>query len=852
MLKRLFLLLALTGSLVHAQQGDQKDAPGEVQRDRVPPEKIPPSPVLSPAEALKSFKLQPGFRIELVADDSLVHDPVAIAFDADGRIWVAEMSGYMQNYEGIGEDQPVGNIAVLEDTDGDGKMDKRTVFLDKLVMPRAVSLVRGGVLVAEPPNLWFCRDTDGDLKCDEKISIATDYGDTNNPEHTANGLIWALDNYIYSADTTIRFKSLPDGKWHRDSTAFRGQWGIAQDDFGRLVYNSNSDQFRMDLVPSHYLTRNPNYKGAKGLNIDPIRNQATWPIRVTPGVNRGYRDGVLREDGTLAQFTAACAPLIYRGNNFPSEFYGNAFVCEPSANLIKRNILLEDNGAIRGWQAYTNAEFLASTDERFRPVNLNNGPDGALYIVDMYRGVIQHKIFLTTYLRRQSESRDLEKPVGMGRIYRVVHEGKPLAKIPKLSKASSNELVKYLSDPNGAVRDIAQRLLVERNDQSVAAALRELALNGTEPLGRLHALWTLEGIGALDADFLLKVYKDSHDKVKAAAIRLSEPFLQTAEKDKVLNALLKEVNTDRHDIRLQLAFTFGETRDVKAEIGMRVLAKNASDNIYILDALVTGLHHRELNFIEKLLNDPAWKNKSTGNDAFLAALAKCVATEGKPEKVERILSLASEASGWHQIALLEGIANAIPAPPRGKTKPNIKPIVFSKEPAAWKTLAASEEKKVADLIKKIDPLIVWNGKAGYKAPAAVKPLSTEEQQRFENGKGLYSLTCGACHQPNGTGAEGMAPPLVNSEWVLGSDERLARIILHGVKGPITVNGQKWDMEMPGLPFFDDEQIASIMTYLRREWEHTGNPVTPDTVKKIREATGDRSESWTEAELLKLP
>ena len=425
------ILFALSIADSIAQNGDKA---GEKQVSLVPADKIPPAPVLTPEEALKSFKLAPGFRIELVASEPLIHDPVAIQFAPDGKIWVLEMSGFMPNADGIGEDKPVGKIAVIEDTDGDGKMDKRVVFADGLVMPRALSLVRDGLLVAEPPRLWFLRDTDGDGKSDEKVEVAKDYGDTKNPEHTANGLMWAMDNWIYSANHTTRFRN-DDGEWRREPTTFRGQWGISQDNFGRLVYNSNSDQYRMDVVPSHYLRRNPNYRTPAGLNVDPIRNQTTWPIRVTPGVNRGYQQGILRPDGTLSRFTAACGPAIYRGDNFPAEFQGNAFVCEPSANLVKRNILQDENGMITGRHAYTNAEFLASTDERFRPVNLNNGPDGALYIVDLYRGILQHRIYLTSYLRAQAESRELQQPTGLGRIYRIVADG-PAPKPVTLAKVS--------------------------------------------------------------------------------------------------------------------------------------------------------------------------------------------------------------------------------------------------------------------------------------------------------------------------------------------------------------------------------------------------------------------------------
>src|SRR4051812_4024824 len=202
------LALFVTTFSLLAQKGDKGDTD---QPLRVPREKIPPAPPLSPDQALKSFSVQPGFRIELVASEPLVETPVAISFDPDGRIWVLEMRGYMPNPDGIGEQKIPGRIVILEDTDNDGRMDKRTVFLDDLVMPRALALVRGGALVAEPPKLWFCRDTDGDGKCDQKVEVASDYGDQKSPEHTANGLVLAIDNWIYSLYHTYRYR-FSDGK----------------------------------------------------------------------------------------------------------------------------------------------------------------------------------------------------------------------------------------------------------------------------------------------------------------------------------------------------------------------------------------------------------------------------------------------------------------------------------------------------------------------------------------------------------------------------------------------------------------------------------------------------------------
>ena len=217
-----FAALILAAASLQAQKGDKGHTN---QPQRVAREKIPPAPPLTPEQALKSFKLQPGFRIELVASEPLIEAPIAISFDADGRIWVVEMRGFMPNVDGTGEKDIPGRVVVLEDTDNDGRMDKSTIFLDNLVMPRAVAAVNGGVLVAEPPKLWFCRDTDGDGKCDQKIEVASDYGDPKNPEPTANGLVWNIDNCIYSLYHPFRYRGT-NGKWTRELDVNRAQWAV--------------------------------------------------------------------------------------------------------------------------------------------------------------------------------------------------------------------------------------------------------------------------------------------------------------------------------------------------------------------------------------------------------------------------------------------------------------------------------------------------------------------------------------------------------------------------------------------------------------------------------------------------
>jgi hypothetical protein len=288
-----FLLLAAAPAVL-AQIGDRQDRPGVVQKSLVPAELIPPAPALSPEDALKSFRLAPGIKLELAAAEPQVQEPVAIAFSPDGRMWVVEMRGYMPDLDGTGEDAPVGRVVVLADRDRDGRYEESKTFIDELILPRAIALVADGVLVGAPPELAFWRDTDGDGKADRKDVVATDYGvrvdpkrpHLANPERAPNSLLWAYDNWIYSAAYTKKFR-YGKGQWETGSTLFRGQWGLTQDSFGRLYYGSNSDSLRVDVIFSDYLQRNPHYTRLAGTNVNGAENQLVWPARVTPGINRG-------------------------------------------------------------------------------------------------------------------------------------------------------------------------------------------------------------------------------------------------------------------------------------------------------------------------------------------------------------------------------------------------------------------------------------------------------------------------------------------------------------------------------------------------------------------------------------
>ena len=305
------------------------------------------SPVLSPEDEMKTFFLPPGYHVELVAAEPMIQEPVLLDFDPQGRLWVVEMLGYMQDIAATGEREPLGRISVLEDANDDGKMDKKTVFLDRLVLPRALKVLDRGVLVAEPPNLWLARDTNGDLRADTKELVTNTYGRLEaNVEHNANSLLWALDNWMHTSETDVYLR-LKKGAFEVRKTLSRGQWGASQDDAGRIYRNSNESVLHVDLVPTPYFARNPSLVRTRG-SYESLRGEknevnTVWPVRPTPGVNRGYQAGVLRPDGRLAAYTAVSSPTVYRGDRLPAELRGNVFVVDPAANLVSR-ILIHDDG----------------------------------------------------------------------------------------------------------------------------------------------------------------------------------------------------------------------------------------------------------------------------------------------------------------------------------------------------------------------------------------------------------------------------------------------------------------------------------------------------------------------------
>jgi mono/diheme cytochrome c family protein/glucose/arabinose dehydrogenase len=848
--RSLFFVLAAGLTLTaFDQQRSQHAWPPPVQKVK------PQSPALSPQEEMKTFFLPPGYRVELVASDPMVRDPIWLDIDADGRMWVIEMLGFMPPGQRVTPREPVSRIIVLEDTNDDGKMDRSTVFMDKLMLPRTVKVLDHGVLVAEPPNLYLVRDTDGDLKADTKELVRDDFGRAQgNLEHNANSLLWGLDNWMYTSEHEYQLR-LNNDTFEVQKVPTRGQWGVTMDDVGRIYRNWNEQPLFVDQLPGRYYARNPSLVRTRGLYelLVPDEEAVVWPVRPTPGINRGYREELRRPDGTVNTYTAAGAPVIYRGDRLPAELRGNAFVTDSSSNLVHRFVLDEDaNGNVTARNAYEHGEFLASTDERFRPVNLYSGPDGTLYVVDMYRGVIQEGQYQTDYLRSYIAEHKLETPVGLGRIFRIAHDTTRRDRKPALSKETPARLVEMLSHPNGWWRDTAQRILVERHEQSVTGRLKELAASAPDERTRLHALWTLDGVDAIDRAMVESALKDKSPHVRASAIRISERWLSDA--GSPLSAIIvKSLDDPSAIVRRQLVASAGlMPTELREMLALAALFRFGSDPV-IVDAALSGLAGRESAVLERVLQATTEGDRREDAVAmFTATIVKSADDAG----VQKVFAWATqdERPEWQRVAVLRGLDAALsgiaPGTARGGSGSGrgggVK-VTVNREPAALVTLANAKGGELSETAARVVARIDWPGKPVPPATASAdtRPLTAEEEKRFAEGQEVYKTLCIACHQPDGQGLEKVAPPLAGSKWVTGPAGYAARIVLHGKDGPAGL--------MPPLGFtVNNNQIAAVLTYIRRSWGNQASPVEPYLVQEIRGTNYSRSRPWTDEELSKIP
>ncbi|MDI9404066.1 MAG: c-type cytochrome [Limnohabitans sp.] len=841
-------LISFLSAPLCAQNGDRA---GETQGELPAEWRVTEAPVRSATDELATFDILDGYKIELVAAEPLVEAPVALEFGPDGRLWVVEMRGYMRDADGAGEDQPLGRVKVLEDTNGDGTMDRAEIFLDGLVMPRGIALWRDGVLVIEPPHLLFVQDTNGDGRADTSRIMASGFAGQGNPEHAGNGLLWTLDNTFTCSQHPVRF--IPEGDALREErVAPHGQWGISEDDEGRLYYSPNSDPLLVDLVPKQYAALNTSQKSFDGVPARAASDMRVFPSHLTPGVNRGYQKGVLK-DGRLANFTGACSPHIHEGVAMTTDMDGCALICEPVGNLVHRYRMSESDGRIVATPADGNRSFLTSTDERFRPVFATAGNDGAVYIADMYRGVVQHRMFMTTFLRKQVEERALEQPLDAGRIWRIVpKDGLQSDVVPKnLAKCSSEELVQLLTSTEKPVRALARRLLVERCDPKAVSLLRSvmlptksglLGVAASTPV--LESLWTLAGCGALDLETINAVFGSDQPVVRVHALRTAERALDST----TLAALLtRAIDDDYASVRVQALLSASalpeQLRTVILEAALRRdIASRAMRSAAV--AVITGV---ETAVLDSIADGSLLADDGVGPRAFAAectdALLDDTSGTPTPATLSHILATASkvaEQRPWLAKAMLERVA----ARQRLNAKEPVQ-LVASCEPEGWFAMLAKPPKDLS-IATPIDRHLFWPGRedVAFIAP----PLARAKEMSFEEfGKRLYS-NCMSCHQANGRGLPPVYPPLRGSEIVLGEPSTLAKILLHGLEGKIEVDGQTYNQVMPAAPLRTDEEIAAVLSYVRSAWGNSAGAIDAAMVAKVREETKGRNRSMTAREL----
>lgn len=636
---------------------------------------------------MKTMHLPPGYHVELVASEPEIQEPVAMVWDGDGRLYVAEMRSYMQDIDGTGERLPVCRITRLEDTNGDGKMDKHTVYIDSLILPRMMLMLDDRLVVNETytNNLYSYRDKDGDGIADEKTLVYhNEEPDEANLEHQKSGLIWNIDNWIYVTRNPIRFR-YNNGMLVADSLVSPpgGQWGLTQDNYGRMFFSSAGGE-----TPALNFQVNPVYGQ---LDIDNQRDSSfdvVWPIIATPDVQGGQER--LTTDSTLNHFTASCGQTVFRGDRLPGTMVNDLFICEPVGRLVRRAKSTIEKGIFTLHNAYDKREFLASSDMNFRPVNSATGPDGCLYILDMYHGIIQESAWTKpdSYIHPQIKLKKLDENINRGRIYRIVHDGYKPGPHPHLSSASNVELVGYLSHPNGWWRDNAQKLLVIRGDQSIVPSLKKLALNektfgekltfwksGPDALARLHALWTLEGLKAIDEQTVLAALADDDAEVRKAALRISEPLLRQGNNN-VLGKLKNMQDDKDAGVQVQLALSLRYSKDPTVLALLKTLQTKDTSNILLAKVAERSLQEKdesnsELRAITLGMDSEDRDLVYHGASYFKQLCITCHGPEGKgiPSMIAPPLAGSARVNG-DKTALINILLHGLKGPIDGKKYPD--------------------------------------------------------------------------------------------------------------------------------------------------------------------------------------
>jgi putative membrane-bound dehydrogenase-like protein len=556
--------------------------------------------------ARRAIRVRAGFQIEIAAAEPLVLDPIGFEWGADGKLWVVEMGDYPLGLDGKGK--PGGQVRILEDTDRDGRYDKATVFLDGLGFPTGVMPWRKGVLVASAPDIFYAEDRDGDGKADVREVLFTGFH-PGNQQHRLNGFELGLDGWVYGAngDSGGVIRSIKTGqtvdirgrdfRFQPDTGAFEAesggtQYGRHRDDWGRWFGNNNPNWAWQYVLADADLRRNKLFAPP-----DPKRmlepDTRLFPVsRTVPRFN---------DPAAANRVTSANSPTPYRDDLFGPHFENSLFVSEPVHNLVHRLVLEPDGATLKGRRAVgeTDREFLASSDAWFRPTMLKTGPDGALWMADMDRAVIEHPEWIPDDWEK---TLDLRAGSDRGRLFRVVPVDKTPRPIPRLDALDTSGLVAALDSPNGWQRDTAHRLLLHKQDKDAVEPLRRLVASTRNPKARVQALWVLENLGGLSAEAVLKGLDDSHPQVRRNAVRVAGRLLETS--PAVAESVLKKVADADPSVRFELSLVLGNWNDPRAGAALATIARRDGSDSWFRAAVLTSAPRHVGTILTKLFDGP--------------------------------------------------------------------------------------------------------------------------------------------------------------------------------------------------------------------------------------------------------
>ncbi|MAX36176.1 MAG: dehydrogenase [Gimesia sp.] len=676
----LILLAGMGFSLPRINSAEEPAKPADSLAKALP--KLDP---VSPERAEQTFRLRNGFQMELLAAEPLVTDPVAMQYDENGLAYVIEMNDYPYTDKSKDEawaeqkSAPIGKIRILEDVDGDGKFDRSTVFAEELSWPTGLAFWKGGVYVSATPDIWYFKDTDGDHKADIRRKVFTGFRKFN-VQAVMNNLKWGLDHHIYGAGgsnggvihSNTAEKTDPINMGRRDFRFTAGtekfdvisggaRFGNTFDDWGnRFICNIRNPLMHI-VLPTEYLMRNRYLPVTSAINDVAVAGDSIAVYRASPpepwrviNAKRLASDPNSRsprsEQHATGFVTSSAGATVYRGTAYPPEYYGNAFIGEVAGNLVMRYLMQPDGVTFTARRAHDKVEFLASTDNWFRPVNFLNAPDGTLHVLDMYRENIEHPWSIPDDIKAHL---DLTSGRDRGRIYRLVPPEFPTdyqkPAPPRLGSASIKTLVSELENPNVWWRDTAHRLIFERQDPAAVPLLKQLFQQSASPLARLHALWSLEGLKVLTDDTLLQALADSEPEIRRTAIRLAEKRMNQNEKLQIKILALAADSDPR--VRFQAAFTLGEMNNPQAADALYQIARRDLDDVWIRTAVLSSLSETTAPFLKNMLADEEFAG-SPAAKPLLSQLSNVIGTRQQLPEVKQILELTAsyESPGQPQVS----------------------------------------------------------------------------------------------------------------------------------------------------------------------------------------------------------